>query len=277
MENRTFNVLFIGNSFSECTCAYLYDFLTVLGIPDFHIAALKISGATVDMHWDNAQNDAPAYMFYQYTTSGDRKTVSSSYTLKEGITSCQWDWVVFGDGAAGLANSGCPNLHPFIDYVKGFTTPGKTRFAFNMTWPWELGFHKYSTMFEGSPEIMFRGIISNVRNAVMTLPDITCLIPIGTAVRNALQADQTLSLYRDGYHLNANGCFIASLTTLYALLKQTDGFSHYDISRCGIPCLPTTPHRTNGSFIGTLNAEYSDIFLKSVASALTKPLDPEET
>ena len=277
MDNRTFNVLFIGNSFSECTCAYLYDFLTTLEIPSFHIAALKISGATVDMHWDNALNDAPAYMFYEYTTSGDRETVSSSYTLKEGINSCQWDWVVFGDGAAGLAHpGGCPNLRPFMEYVKGFTTPGKTRYAFNMTWPWEVGFHKFETMFDGSPEVMFRGITHSIRNDVMTIPDITCLLPIGTAIRNALRADQTLSLYRDGYHLNANGCFIASLVTLYALLNQTEGFDQYDISRFGIPCLPTTPHRTNGSFIGALNEEYRDIFLQAAASALAEPLDPEE-
>ena len=276
MENRTFNVLFIGNSFSECTCAYLYDFLTALEIPSFHVAALKISGATVDMHWDNALNDAPAYMFYEYTTSGDRETVSSSYTLKEGIASRQWDWVVFGDGAAGLANAGCPNLRPFIDYVKAQVTPGKTKFAFNMTWPWEVGFHKFDTMFDGSPEVMFRSITHNVRNEVMTIPDITCLLPIGTAIRNALRTGRAPSLYRDGYHLNANGCLIASLVTLYALLKQTEGFSQYDISRFGIPCLPTEPHRTNGSFIGTFEAEYSDVFLEAVTSALAEPLDPEE-
>ena len=77
-----FNVLFIGNSFSECTCSYLYDFLTEWEVPAFNVAALKISGCSLDTHWKNAETDAPAYMFYRYTTSGDRETVSSSYTLK---------------------------------------------------------------------------------------------------------------------------------------------------------------------------------------------------
>lgn len=270
MHTGGLSVLFIGNSFSECTCAYLYDVLTALGIPSFHIAALKISAATIDIHWDNAQNDAPAYLFYRYTTSGDRETVSASCTLQEGLSSCQWDWVVFADGSASLGSlSGSANLPHLVDYVKGLVTPGKTKFAFNMTWPWELDYKKYADLFDGSPDVMFRNIVSGVQNVLLANPDITCVLPNGTAIRNALLSGRAPALYRDGSHLNANGCFMASLVTAYTLLEQTDGFRHYDIGH--LPCLPTNPHRTNGSFIGNLQPGYSDLFLESVVSALEKP------
>ena len=275
MNTQRFSVLFIGNSFSECTCAYLYDFLTALGIPSPNIAALKISAATIDMHWANAQNDAPAYLFYRYTTSGDRETASASCTLKEGLSSNRWDWVVFADGSASLGSlSACTNLPPLVEYVKRLTTPGKTKFAFNMTWPWELGYKKYSEHFDGSPEVMFRRIASGVQKAMLANPDITCVLPNGAAIRSALLSGWAPALYRDGSHLNANGCFIVSLATAYTLLQHTEGFRHDDSSR--LPCLPTNPHRTNGSFIGSLEPEYADLFREAAAAALAAPFGSTE-
>ena len=277
MNTGSFHILFIGNSFSECTCAYLYDLFTALGIPNFHIAALKISAATIDMHWSNAETDMPAYLFYHYTTSGDRETISDACTLKAGITSRQWDWVIFADGSASLGGvSPCTNLQSLIEYVKELTSPGKTRFAFNMTWPWEQGYHRYADLFDGSPAVMFRRIAACMKREVMKNPLITCILPNGTAIRNALLSNRAPALYRDGSHLNANGCFIAGLTTAYTLLKHTDGFRQYDINRYGLPCLPTGPHRTNGRFIGSLDPEYADLFLEAAASALVAPLGDTE-
>ena len=277
MDITSLNVLFIGNSFSECTCAYLYDILTALRVPNFNIAALKISGCSLNTHWYNAQTDAPAYMFYRYTTSGDRETISSSSTLKEGILSFKWDWVIFADTAVGPANPAFyTKLRSMIGYVRALTVPGETKFAFNMTWPWESGYHKYSTMFDGSADIMFQSIASCVQRIVMTDPDITCILPNGTAIRNAILSGRAPSLYRDGSHLNANGCFIVSLTTAYTLLKYTNGATKYDISSYGLPCLPTTPHRTNGSFIGALEPEYADIFFEAASSAVTNPMGSTE-
>ena len=276
MNTDSLNILFIGNSFSECTCAYLYDFFTELGVPSFNVAALKISGCTLNMHWQNAQTDSPSYLFFRYTTSGDRETVSDSYTLKDGISSCQWDWIIFSDGAAGFCDpASAESFRSLLQYVKALATPRKTRFSFNMTWPWEPGFAKYAERFDGSPDVMFHTMVSILREYVLTEPDIACILPNGTAIRKALLTGRAPALYRDGYHLNANGCFLISLTTAYTLLKYTYG-DRYDISRCGIPCLPTAPHRTNGSFIRTLEPEYADLYLEAVTAALADPLGMEE-
>jgi len=97
--------------------------------------------------------------------------------------------------------------------------------------------------------------------------------PTGTAVYNAVRSGRAPALYRDGGHLNANGCFLASLAALYALLSHTEGYEQYNIARYGIPCLPTHTHRTNGSFKGELEAEYADVYLEAVTSALANPFE----
>lgn len=269
-REESFNVLFIGNSYSECTCAYLYDFFTELGIGRFNLASLKISGASIDMHWENAQSGAGAYRFFHYTTPGDR-TVEEDVTMEYGIATDEWDWVILSGSAVGPAIPGSyANLRPLLDFVKARVTPGRTKFAFNMTWPWERGSQKFEERFEGDPEVMFRSIVACAKNEVLTKPEIVCVLPTGTAVYNAVLSGRAPELYRDGGHLNANGCYLASLAAAYTLLKYTYG-DKYSIGRFGLPCVPAEPHRTNGSFIGALDTQYAEVYLKAVADALEKP------
>ena len=274
MSKRPFNILFIGNSYSECTCAYVYDFLSAMGITDHNIASLKLSGCTINMHWNNAQADDTAYLFFHYTTSGDRTDVQS-VRLSEGIPTDQWDWVIFSDGALGPTNpASFVNFRSLIEYVKPMITPGRTKFAFNMTWPWEKGSERLdSSRFEGSPEAMFQALCDTTQNVVLADPDIDLILPTGTAVYNAVRSGRAPALYRDGGHLNANGCFLAGLSALYALLGHTEGYEQYTIERYGIPCLPTDTHRTNGSFKGELDANHADVYLEAVTAALEKPFE----
>ena len=274
MSKKPFNVLFIGNSYSECTCAYVYDFLTAMGITEHNIASLKLSGCTINMHWNNAQADDPAYLFFHYTTSGDRTDVPS-VRLSEGIPTDQWDWVIFSEGTAGAAYpASYANFQALIDYVKPMTTPGRTKFAFNMTWPWEDGSPKFTNdQFQNRSEVMFQSFCSTVQSIVQPNPDIDLILPTGTAVYNAVRDRRAPALYRDGGHLNANGCFLAGLAALYALLSHTEGYEQYTIGRYGIPCLPTDTHRTNGSFKGELDASYADVYLEAVSAALEKPFE----
>ena len=269
-RNESLNVLFIGNSYSECTCAYLYDFFKALGVEKFNLASLKISGASIKMHWDNAQSGAGAYRFFHYTTPGDRTV--EDYVLADGIATDAWDRVILSGSAVGPAiPDSYDNLRPLVDYVKQRVTPGRTKFVFNMTWPWEKGCAKFEGRFQNDPAEMYRCIIDCAKTQVLTLPEFTGVLPTGTAVYNAVLSGKAPSLYRDGGHLNANGCYLASLAAAYTLLNDVyDGA--FPIGKFGLPCLPAEPHRTNGSFIGELDTEYADVYLQAVTEALEKPL-----
>ncbi len=268
---KPLKIVFIGNSYSECTCSYMYDFFETLGLSNFRISIIKLSGCSIDTHWSNAQANKASYTFYTYTGSGTRDT-ASSYTIKNGLEADDWDWVVLSQSSNDSGQSEkYVNLQNLIDYVKGIV-PSKTKLAFNMTWAWQSTYSKYPSVYSDSTA-MYNQIVECMKNEVLNKSEISLLIPNGTTIQNARVTDiGEANLFRDGTHLNANGCFMAGLTATFSLLNAVYNnsypFENYDINSC----LPTNTHITNGGSTGSINTDNANDFYSSVLKAFQSPL-----
>ena len=84
-------------------------------------------------------------------------------------------------------------------------------------------------------------------------------------VRRTLKRYQELGFtyLRDGGDRWGAGAYARQLAPEYGIRYTT-------------PLAPLCAAGHYGSFIGTFEAEYSDVFLEAVTSALAEPLDPEE-
>jgi hypothetical protein len=265
------NVLFIGNSYSENTAAYMYDLFTTLGVEDFYIAVLYYGGCSIDTHLNYAQNNTAAYKFVEYNSS-NTVNYTSSYTMKSAISVKEWDWIIFSQKSddSGIEST-YANLPNLISYVKEHVTSENTKYAFNMTWAWQTGYSKYSSSY-GTPNDMYNKIVECINSKVLSNPDISCLIPNGTAIQNARGYIDEKNLFRDKTHLSANGCFIAGLTATFALLSK---YPHYkDIDMYSInSCLPTTQHVINSNNItGAIDTSYANNYYTASRDAIHNPL-----
>ena len=276
---ESMKVLFVGNSYSGNTSTYMYDFLTSLGVKNVDISYLYIGSCTINTHWTNAQGDLAKYQYYKWNgeTSLIPKTIAGSgtYKMSTGITEQDWDWIIFSQGSteSGVASS-YSNLQNLINYVKGLVTSSNTKYAFNMTWAYDGACDRYPTYY-ADQITMHNQTVSCMKEKVLTSPDISLLIPVGTAIQNArLYRGDTFAY--DQRHLDADGCFIASLTACFALLGyygNTFDVNNYDINKflpdSEYACLyVSTPKQYD-----TLNVVDANLFYIATRDAVNNPLE----
>jgi hypothetical protein len=271
LQTQRCNVLFIGNSYSENTAAFMYDLFAALGVEDFHIAVMYVGGCSIDTHLQNAQNNKGAYAFHEFTSGTTVKT-TKSYTIQSAITLREWDWIIFSQKSdySGDAST-YANLPTLIEYFKQYITNPNTKYAFNMTWAWQTGFSNYNNYY-GNPSTMYNQIVSCMESQILTNNDISCLIPNGTALQNARLYMDEAKLFRDKTHLSANGCFVASLTATFALLCKNPYYkdiNEYDINMC----LSENDHFLNsGPVNAAMDISYANEYYAAACNAINNPL-----
>ncbi len=213
-------ILSIGNSFSVDTMEHVANIALSLGVKKVTLGNLYIGGCSINMHFRNAENDAPDYTYF--TNSGDGWSESPSFKISDAVKSESWDFISIqhgsGDGGCYSDPKSYEKLSALIDYVRSLAWQG-VKIAFNMTWVAEPTHDHHELAFYGGDHILtYKRIAETTENTVLPTKGLDILSPVGTAVQNARTAGLPALLTRDGYHLSLGlGRYVAGLAFLKAL------------------------------------------------------------
>ena len=198
----TLRILAIGNSFSEDAVENnLWNLLDAAGIPAV-VANLYIGGCTLERHYNNSVADAPEYRYRK--VRGGVTTEKYGVRLSEGLSDEPWTHVSFqqASGVSGLVSTYEPYLTQLVGYVKGFVPEG-TVLAFHQTWAYAKGSdHPEFPVYSKNQDTMYKRIMNAASSALADHPEITLLIPSGTAVQNGRTSALGDTFTRDGFHLD---------------------------------------------------------------------------
>ncbi|MBQ8404757.1 MAG: DUF4886 domain-containing protein, partial [Clostridia bacterium] len=164
-------------------------------------------------HWDNIQNDAGAYEYYEWkwTYWGSTK----NYKLSKALTANDWDVITIQQVSQ---NSGMPdtfgNLQNILDYVNENKTNEDAKIYWHMTWAYQQNTTHSGFVNYGSNQMnMYNAITGAVESTIKTNTDIAGFIPSGTTIQNMRTSYIGDTLTRDGYHLsNGLGRYAAAMT-----------------------------------------------------------------
>ena len=211
------SILFIGNSFSDDTEAYVVEILLELGYTTINVGNMYIGGCTIDMHYSNIMSNASAYDFRMRTHNGVKYTEyvpvsvgGRKQTLDFAIGYKDWDIISLQQGSAlsGKADS-YANLSALKAEVQNRATNPDVEFVFNMTWAYQgNSTHPNFPDYNSDQTTMYNAIVDAVQQKV----DFT-VVPNGTAIQNARSSFVGDTLTLDGHHLSLKlGRYIAGLT-----------------------------------------------------------------
>ena len=217
VQGQEISILFIGNSFSDDTEAYMVDILLNLGYTNINIGNLYIGGCSIDTHYANIKSGASAYDFRmkrhngkKYTEYAPTSVGGKKQSISFAIAYADWDIISVqqASGESGKANT-YDKLDALVEEVKKQATNKDVEIVFNMTWAYQSNStHAQFPDYGSNQMTMYNAIV----NAVDTKVNCT-VVPNGTAIQNARTSFIGDNLTRDGYHLNLNiGRFIAGLT-----------------------------------------------------------------
>ena len=210
---KSLKILFVGNSFAVDTMEHAANIALDLGVESLKFGTLYIGGCSIEMHYENAVGDLPAYAYYTNLGEGWEKT--EEYKISDAVKSEDWDWIAIQHGSKEgrrYTSIECyEKLGPLVDYLKALA-PAHTRIAFNLTWLGEhTRQHHEIISYRGDMVTMRRRLEEVTREVMEQNPKIDLLVPTGTAVENARTSHIGL-LTRDCFHLSMDkGRFIAGL------------------------------------------------------------------
>ena len=212
-------ILFVGNSFAVDTMQHTAGVAKDLGIQNIKFGVLYVGACSIDMHYEHAMGDLPAYAYH--TNTGEGWSVVEGYRISDAIKSDDWDWIAIQHGTRApsrYTSIECyKNLNPLIRYIKELA-PDHTKIAFNLTWMGEHTCqHHEIVSYDGDTALMRRKLIEVTQAAVASEPLVDLIVPTGTAVENA-RTSQIGLLTRDCYHLSMDkGRYIAALTFIASI------------------------------------------------------------
>ena len=220
MENKELKILTVGNSFGIDTSEYVSDIALSLGLKRVKICVLYIGGCSLNRHYENAQNDLPAYRYYENT--GEGWNYVDGMRISEAVKAEKWDYISIqhgtGDGSRYTLPESYANLESLITYIKAIA-PQKTKIAFNMAWVMEsYSTHPEICSYGGNQMMMYSKLAELTSTVVRDAKGLDIISPAGTAIQNARQTVLFDRLSRDGFHLSFEiGRYIAGLTFFKAL------------------------------------------------------------
>ena len=195
----------------------LWNLLDAAGVPAI-VANLYIGGCSLERHYNNSVADAPEYRYRKVRggTTVERKGVR----LSEALSDEAWTHVSFQQvsGLSGQASTYEPYLTQLVGYVAGFVPQG-TVFSFHQTWAYARdSVHPDFPLYGKDQDTMYRSILDAVSAVLAAHPEISLLIPSGTAVQNGRTSSLGDTFTRDGYHLDyAFGRYTAACAWFAAL------------------------------------------------------------
>lgn len=220
-KDSVVRILAIGNSFSmDATERHLRELAATKGISVL-IANLYISGASLQMHWDNAQNNRAAYEYRRIDQDGALVSMKD-ISLYRALVDDNWDYVCFqqASGTSGQYDTYVEPLPLLFDYVKTLM-PDHTKFVFHQTWAYAQDSDNYNFAKYNNDQMEMYNAIVNATTQAYDLVDFDIFIPAGTAIQNGRTSVVDDQFTRDGYHLNELGRYTAACTWFEAIFQQS--------------------------------------------------------
>src|SRR5690606_32502222 len=218
-DDGVLKILAIGNSFSEDALEnYLYDLGKAEGV-EMVIGNLYIGGASLDLHWSNAQANATAYNYRKIDQDGT-KTSTPNTSIEMGVVDENWDYISLQQvsGSSGQYETFVMPLPALLEYVQSLSTNTKAKYVLHQTWAYdETSTHSDFPNYGNDQQVMYQAIVETYRKAIV-LADMDYVIPSGTAIQNGRTSLVGDNFTRDGYHLDLGiGRYTAASTWFEAL------------------------------------------------------------
>lgn len=216
----TIYILAIGNSFSEDAVEQnLYDLAKEAGF-NVVIGNAFRGGYNLRLHWEAVKDGSNIYE-YRKVVNGVRSN-KSDQLLSDILADEAWDYVTFQQVSqeAGLYQTFEPYLSNLIDYAKTLCPNPNVRLAYHMPWAYaQNATHPGFVNYDNDQIKMYEAILSATQTTLAYHPELSFVIPSGTAIQNARTSFLGDNLNRDGFHLNLGiGRYIAACTWLEAIL-----------------------------------------------------------
>jgi len=213
-------VLAIGNSFStDAVEHYLYDLAKEARV-DLIIGNAYMGGASLKTHW-NAIVQNNNKLEYRKIVKGSRSNTTDQ-ALSDIITDEPWDFITFQQVSqySGLPDTFEPYLGNLIDYATSHVTNSSVQLGYHMTWAYaQNSTHSGFANYNNDQMTMYHAIIDATKKALNDHPELTFVVPSGTAIQNARTSEIGDNMNRDGYHLDIGvGRYTAACTWLEAIL-----------------------------------------------------------
>lgn len=223
LAQTTLRVLAIGNSFSEDAVEqYLYELGREVGY-NLILGNAYRGGQGLESHWQVVTKGEAAFE-YRKVVDGKR-TNQKGMPLDSIVADEAWDIISLQQVSqdAGLFASYDPYLTQLIDYVLQLARNKGVRLVFHQTWAYaQSTTHKGFANYEADQQRMYASVVEAVHHARNTHPQLSAVIPSGTAIQNLRQTPLGDNLCRDGYHLDLSaGRYTAACTWLESLTGQS--------------------------------------------------------
>ncbi len=216
---KSLKILSIGNSFSVDAQQWLYGIAENAGYDEIVLGNLYYGGCSLYGHDKYAKENTPAYTYYKNTTG--EWTEKAETTLLTGLCDEEWDYITLQQqsGNSGIYTSYEPYLSDLIAYVNANKTNPDAKLAWHMTWAYSADSTQEAFAQYGNDQMtMYKGIVEAVEKKILTNPDISLVIPSGTAIQNARTSYMGDTFNRDGFHLELTyGRYLAGLTFFHAI------------------------------------------------------------
>lgn len=218
-QSDTLRVLAIGNSFSEDAIEqYLYELGREVGV-EMVIGNGYRGGQGFASHWRDVTEENNTFE-YRKVVRGKRTNRPHS-ALRTLLQDEPWDYITVQQASpeSGLYSTYEPCMSELLQYARGLCPNPEVRLGFHMTWAYAHdsthgGFANYGS----SQQTMYDSIRHSVQEAMAAHPELTLLVPSGTAIQNARASWLGDNMNRDGYHLDLKfGRYTAACTWLERL------------------------------------------------------------
>ena len=207
----TLRILAIGNSFSWNAVEQNLSAIASAQGKCAIIGNMYIGGCSLERHWGNAQNNAPAYS-YRKINKYDVRTVKGDFTLEQALADEPWDIVTFQQAShySGLPDTYEPYLGNLIDYVRA-RVPATTRLYWYQTWAYAQDSHHRAFPDYDNDQLKMYSMIMAASQKACREHKLT-VIPCGTTMQNLRGTFVGDKVTADGYHLNPLGRYAAACT-----------------------------------------------------------------
>lgn len=215
-------ILTIGNSFSGDALRFLSDIFKAEEDRDVLLSYLYLDPGTLENHAKSIAEDNAVYRWHLYDENGH--SVTEGRRFSEAVSYCDWDLVVIHQlsGLSGRPDTFFPYLDEIISACREQCSNPNLRFAWQMTWAYQQNSsHEAFSNYGGDQMNMYACIVDAVKETIADNPDISFVIPSGTAVQNARTSYMGDRMTKDGHHLSPFGKYLVGYTWYESLTGKT--------------------------------------------------------
>lgn len=223
MQGRTIKVFAIGNSFSEDAVEhYLYE-LAMEGHDTLIIGNAYRGGQGFESHWNVVEGNKADFEFRKIVNG--KRSNNKHYTLLQCLENEPWDIITFQQVSqdSGDYSTYEPWLTKLMEYVRAHATNPNVKYGLHRTWAYAADSnHSGFVRYDKDQDKMFKAIVDATNRARKTHPELSFLIPSGTAIQNGRTSYIGDRFNRDGFHLSYKlGRYTAALTWLEVITGQS--------------------------------------------------------